>query len=81
MALYHGYGTVTKEYKTKPTKVQCSGCRDNFYNGNNDLGVKECWMFKDAVVVDKIAYPSIYSTGDQRQVYKKTLSCYHGVNK
>lgn len=23
----------------------CQGCRDNFYNGNNGLGVKRCWSF------------------------------------
>lgn len=23
----------------------CSGCRDNFYNGNNNLGVSRCWSF------------------------------------
>lgn len=80
MTLYHGFGTVTKEYKMKPEKSQCSGCRDNFYNGNNEYGVQECWSFKSAKVVDKIAYPSIHCTASQRQTYKKTLSCYHGVN-
>jgi len=29
-------------------KKNCIGCRDNFYNGNNGLGVKECWNFEDA---------------------------------
>ena len=23
----------------------CRGCRDNFYNGNNELGVTRCWSF------------------------------------
>ena len=35
----------------KPTKRNCIGCRDNFYNGNNNLGVKECWGFKTAELV------------------------------
>jgi hypothetical protein len=26
----------------------CAGCRDDFYNGNNPLGVSECWSRKDA---------------------------------
>jgi len=39
--------------RLRPTKSMCVGCRDNFYNGNNDLGVKECWMFKTAKVVKK----------------------------
>ena len=34
-------------------KDYCVGCRDNFYNGNNDLGVKECWCLKDAKLVMK----------------------------
>ena len=82
MGLYHGYGTVTKEYKTiKPKKSMCSGCRNNFYNGNNEYGVQECWSFKHAKVCDKEAYPSIYATSAERRKYKKTLTCYHSVNK
>jgi hypothetical protein len=38
--------------KTEKKKM-CSGCRDNFYNGNNDLGVKECWNLSSAKVVLK----------------------------
>ena len=26
----------------------CVGCRDNYYNGNNPHGVKECWHLKSA---------------------------------
>lgn len=33
----------------------CAGCRNNFYNGNNDYGVKQCWSFKDAEVVKVLA--------------------------
>lgn len=77
MALYHGYGRVTREYKSlKPNKKMCSGCRNNFYNGNNDLGVKSCWSFQDSKVVDKEAYPNIHCVKPSK--YKKTLSCYHG---
>lgn len=77
MAKYHGSGTITKEYKTlKPDKSMCAGCYNDFYNGE---GAKECWSFKRAKVVDKEAYPSIYSTHTKK--YEKTLSCYHGVNK
>lgn len=31
----------------------CSGCRNDFYNGDNDLGVKECWSREDAKVVTR----------------------------
>lgn len=29
----------------------CRGCRDNFYNGNNNLGVSECWSPKTAKLI------------------------------
>lgn len=32
------------------TKDDCAGCRNNFYNGNNNLGVQECWSFKGATM-------------------------------
>ena len=80
MAKYHGYGDITREYKTlKPHKSMCSGCRNEFYNGQNPYGIPQCWSFKDAKVVDKEAYSSIYAT--KLSKVKKTLSCYHGVNK
>ena len=31
----------------------CAGCDRNFYNGNNPLGVKECWRLKDAKLVTR----------------------------
>jgi len=76
---YHGYGEIIKEYKTlKPKKEMCYGCYCNDYNYGLG-GAKECWSFKNAKVVDKEAYRDIYST--KRVKIKKTLSCYHGVNK
>jgi len=32
-------------------KRYCLGCEDDFYNGKNEHGIKECWHFKDAKVV------------------------------
>ncbi len=32
---------------------KCAGCRENFYNGNNELGIKECWLLKDAKIVTR----------------------------
>lgn len=37
------------------TKQDCIGCTENFYNGNNPYGVKECWLFKDAKVITRYA--------------------------
>lgn len=35
----------------------CSGCKDDFYNGKNPLGVKQCWMRKDATLEPRILIP------------------------
>lgn len=35
-------------------KSDCSGCRNDFYNDHNPLGVKECWSFKDAKLEKRI---------------------------
>lgn len=35
----------------KKDKAYCIGCRENFYNGNNDLNIKECWNYKRAKVI------------------------------
>lgn len=77
----HGYGEIKKVYDSAlPEKAMCSGCRDDFYNGNNGLGVSECWSFKDAKVCDKVGYRSIHSV-TQDESKKRTLSCWHGVCK
>lgn len=34
-------------------KLQCIGCYNDFYNGNNNLGVEECWSFADARVITR----------------------------
>jgi hypothetical protein len=38
-------------------KQFCRGCRDNFYNGNNDYGVKECWLLEDAKREPRLLIP------------------------
>ena len=32
----------------------CSGCEDDFYNGKNPYGVKECWHLKSAKLIPRI---------------------------
>jgi len=34
----------------KKSRRMCHGCNDDFYNGNNDYGIKECWSFESADV-------------------------------
>lgn len=31
----------------------CGGCRDDFYNGHNPMGVKRCWLAKDGRMVTR----------------------------
>ena len=38
----------------KAKKEYCAGCYNNFYNGQNDLGINECWYFKKAKMVKKL---------------------------
>jgi len=78
----HGYGAVLKEYRSKPSRIQCKGCRDDYYNhGKNAMNPTEgCWSFKSATVVDKIGHTSIYVSGPDGKMVK-TLSCWHSVQK
>lgn len=34
-------------------RKHCTGCRDNFYNGNNPYDISECWLLKSAKLVKK----------------------------
>lgn len=46
---------MTEEDVAKPIDVKhCAGCRDDFYNGNNDLGVKQCWMRTTAKLIHTV---------------------------
>lgn len=72
-----GYGKTIKVYKSlKPKKSMCEGCSDNFYNGGNPYGIKECWHFKDAKVADAEFYLSMSSV--KPTLIRKILSCYRG---
>ena len=67
---------LTKQEK----KNHCSGCVDNFYNGNNQYGVKECWSLKSAKLVKRYR---IYWWTPMDKASKftevKVLSCYHDL--
>ena len=62
------------------SKHDCIGCKNNFYNGNNSIGVKECSSYKRRgrlVVRYRISYNSPM---DNRYAYQKVKvpACYHG---
>lgn len=62
--------TLSKSDKLK----MCIGCYNNFYNGNNDLGVKECWMLKSARVVLKKKV-GIWQVPPWKQAPIRILNC------
>lgn len=57
------------------TKNMCSGCKDNFYNGNNTYGIKECWNYKNARVVKRLRV-GIWDKPPYSHKPIKVLSCY-----
>jgi hypothetical protein len=63
---------MTKREKLK----HCTGCRDNFYNGHNDLGVSECWSLEKAKMVWKKEV-SINQRPPWNQKARRFLSCFH----
>lgn len=55
----------------------CDGCRNDFYNGHNTLGVKECWSRKDAKLVPRLLiHINAMPPYDATQA-KKIPNCYH----
>lgn len=61
--------------KTERLKY-CIGCRNNFYNDNNSLDIKECWSLKDAKMVSKKEV-HIDQVPPWTQKPIRLLSCFH----
>lgn len=74
----HGHGRVTLELETRPRKEMCKGCRDDFYNGE---GAEECWMFKKAIVCNKVGYSTMNVGNGPDTIMKDTLNCWHAVSR
>ena len=53
----------------------CGGCYCNFYNGNNDMNIKECWSLEDAKLVLK-KQVHINQVPPWKQLPIKVLDCY-----
>ncbi len=56
-------------------KKYCSECENNFYNGNNPFGIKECWSFKNSKIVWKKKV-SINQVPPWNQKPIRVLNCY-----
>ena len=57
-------------------KKHCAGCEDNFYNGNNNLNVKECWRLKEAKVIHRKRV-HLNQMPPWKQKAERYPSCYH----
>lgn len=53
----------------------CRGCREDFYNGHNELGVKRCWNLASAEPVERVCVGTWDSPPYLRRV-ETTLSCH-----
>ena len=51
----------------------CGGCRQNFYNGNNDIGVSECWSLAKSKLKKRELYLRVDSCDTEKIV---TLNCH-----
>jgi len=63
--------TLTKEEMLH----YCTGCHNDFYNGNNPYNIKECWHSPKASLVMKKKVP-VWQVPPWNQPPIKTLSCY-----
>lgn len=56
----------------------CVGCRNDFYNGKNKIGVKRCWSLKDAKVVTRYKL-GWWTRPDEPGAFQEvtTLTCHH----
>ncbi len=64
-----------KEVVLGKCKELCIGCRDDFYNGKNHLGIKECWMYKTASIVSRTRV-GIWQNPPYQWQPQATLSCH-----
>jgi len=59
----------------------CIGCDEDFYNGKNPYGVKECWHLKDAKLVTKYAI-GVQTMQDKKENFWEVTvpNCYRRTN-
>lgn len=59
-------------------KRHCIGCRNNFYNGNNNLGVTECRSLKSAKMETRFQLGTNVPMNIKEAYYKtRKPNCYH----
>ena len=56
----------------------CSGCRDNFYNGNNSYDIQRCWMLDTAKLVWRVPVGNWESPPYKGKKKVRVPDCFHG---
>jgi len=59
----------------KKSKKMCIGCYNNFYNGNNNLGIKECWSYVSSKIIERVEV-GINEMPPYYHKPRKFLNCY-----
>lgn len=54
----------------------CQGCRDDFYNGKNPYGIKQCWSFASATVEPRIVIGVWQRPPYNKKSARPCLSCF-----
>jgi hypothetical protein len=62
--------------KKEKRETLCPGCTENFYNGNNNLGVKECWNLDSSKIVRRIFIGIDWMPPYAKSEPVRTLSCH-----
>ena len=57
----------------------CNGCRNDFYNGNNEYEIKRCWSFEGAELVMRKEV-HINQVPPWNQKAKEMPACYHAAH-
>lgn len=58
--------------------IACSGCQSDLCNGNNDLGIRQCWLLKGAKIIRRYRIPSnAPSNVSGNYVSVRVPNCYH----
>ena len=60
------------------TSQHCTGCRNNFYNGNNPYGISQCWSLAKAKLVTRWKLGMNVPMNIKEAYYKvRVPDCYH----
>ena len=64
--------------KKMKTSANCIGCRNNIYNGNNNIGVTKCWSLDSAKLVTRFRLCSSTPMNIKEAYIKvRVPNCYH----